>query len=64
MMFDGRLKFMKKPHYPAPSNIDGPEGVKWGLGNLLIFGWKMGFHALEVGFIRNKRIENWNGIKI
>jgi hypothetical protein len=33
------------------------------MGNwdLLIFGWKMGFHAL--GLISNKTIENGNGLR-
>jgi hypothetical protein len=43
--------------------IEGPEGVKWELGFAYIFlGGKMGFHALGLGFISKKTIEN--GIKI
>jgi hypothetical protein len=42
---------------------EGPEGYN---GNwvCLFLGGKMGFHALGLGFIRKKTIENENGIKI
>jgi hypothetical protein len=29
-----------------------PEGVKWELGFAHVLVWKMGFHALELGFIK------------
>ena len=44
--------------------IEGPEGVKWELGFAHFFAGKMGFHALGLGFINKKTIENGNGIKI
>jgi hypothetical protein len=43
---------------------EGPEGVKWELGFAYFLGGKMGFHALGLGFISKKTIENGNGIKI
>jgi hypothetical protein len=44
---------------------EGPEGVKWELHGICLFlGGKMGFHALGLGFISKKTIENGNGIKI
>jgi hypothetical protein len=43
---------------------EGPEEVKWELGFDYFWGGKMGFHALGLGFISNKTIENGNGIKI
>ena len=43
---------------------EGPEGVKWELGFAHILAGKMGFHALGLGFIDGKTIENGNGIKI
>ncbi len=44
--------------------IEGPEGVKWELGFAHFLAGKMGFHALGLGFINKKTIENGNGIKI
>ncbi len=46
------------------SLIEGPEGVKWELGFAHFLAGKMGFHALGLGFINKKTIENGNGIKI
>jgi hypothetical protein len=43
---------------------EGPEEVKWELGFAYFLGGKMGFHALGLGFIGKKTIENGNGIKI
>jgi hypothetical protein len=44
---------------------EGPEGVKWEFGFAYFLGGKMGFHALGLGFISKKTIENnGNGIKI
>ncbi len=43
---------------------EGPEGVKWELGFAHFLAGKMGFHALGLGFINQKTIENGNGIKI
>jgi hypothetical protein len=43
---------------------EGPEGVKWELGFAYFLGGKIGFHALGLGFISKKTIENGNGIKI
>ena len=45
-------------------NLEGPEGVKWELGFAHFLAGKMGFHALGLGFINKKTIENGNGIKI
>ena len=45
-------------------NIEGPEGIKWELGVAYFLAGKMGFHALGLGFISNKTIENGNGITI
>jgi hypothetical protein len=42
----------------------GPWRGKMGTGICLFLGWKMGFHALGLGFISIKTIENGNGIKI
>ncbi len=43
---------------------EGPEGVKWELGFAHFLAGKMGFHALGLGFINKKTIENGNGTKI
>ncbi len=43
---------------------EGPEGVKWELGFAHFLAGKMGFHALGLGFINKKTIENGDGIKI
>ncbi len=43
---------------------EGPEGVKWELGFAHFLAGKMGFHALGLGFINKKTIENGNWIKI
>ena len=43
---------------------EGREGVKWELGFAHFLAGKMGFHALGLGFINKKTIENGNGIKI
>ncbi len=48
----------------SKSNTEGPEGVKWELGFAHFLAGKMGFHALGLGFINKKTIENGNGIKI
>ena len=40
--------------------VEGPEGVKWELGFGHFFAGKMGFHALGLGFINKKTIENGN----
>ncbi len=45
-------------------NHEGPEGVKWELGFAHFLAGKMGFHALGLGFINKKTIENGNGIKV
>ncbi len=47
-----------------PWLIEGPEGVKWELGFAHLLAGKMRFHALGLGFINKKTIENGNGIKI
>ena len=45
--------------------FEGPEGVKWELGFAHFLAGKMGFHALGLGSINKKTIENGNGpIKI
>ena len=45
--------------------IEGPEvKSKKGTGICLFLGGKMGFHALGLGSISKKTIENGNGIKI
>ena len=44
--------------------IEGPKGVKWELGFANFLAGKMGFHALGLGFISKKTIENENGIQI
>ncbi len=41
-------------------SLEGPEGVKWKLGFAHFFAGKMGFHALGLGFINKKTIENGN----
>ncbi len=43
---------------------EGHEGVKLELGFAHFFAGKMGFHALGLGFINQKTIENGNGTKI
>ena len=43
---------------------EGPEGVKLELGFAQFLAGKMGFHALGLGFINKKTIENGNWIKI
>ncbi len=48
----------------TPDIEEGPEGVKWELGFAHFLAGKMGFHALGLGFINKKTIENGNGIKI
>ena len=49
----------------SPANLgEGPEGAKWELGFAHFLAGKMGFHALGLGFINKKTIENGNGIKI
>jgi hypothetical protein len=37
---------------------EGPEALKWETGIYLFFTGKMGFHALRLGFMGNKAIEN------
>jgi hypothetical protein len=44
--------------------IEGPERVKWELGFAHFLARKMGFHALGLGFINKRIIENGNRIKI
>ncbi len=43
--------------------FEAPEGVKWELGFAHFLAGKMGFHALGLGFINQKTIENGNGTK-
>ena len=38
---------------------EGREGVKWKLGFAFFRGWKMGFCALGLGFMKKKTIEKW-----
>ncbi len=40
------------------------RGLKWELGFAHFLAGKMGFHALGLGFINQKTIENRNGTKI
>ena len=44
--------------------IEDPEGVKWELGFAHFLAGKMWFHALGLGFINKKPIENGNRTKI
>ena len=38
---------------------EGREGVKWELGFAFFRGWEMGFCALALGFMKEKKIEKW-----
>ena len=49
---------MTQPHMFAK----GREGVKWELGFTFFRDWEMGFFALGLGFMKQKTIENGNGI--
>jgi hypothetical protein len=37
---------------------EGPESLKWETGICLFFTAKMGFHALRLGYMGNKAIQN------
>ena len=45
-------------------HIEGPEGIKWGLGIACFVLGKGRFHALGLRFLGQKTIDNGNGIKI
>ena len=48
----------------AAGSNEGREGVKWELGFAFFRGWKMGFCAPGLEFMKKKTIKNGNGISI
>ena len=48
---------------PTDILLESREGVKWELGIAYFVLGKGKLHALRLGFIGQKTVENWNGIK-